>query len=231
MKTLLIRTLSGAIYVATIILPLLLLPEVFPLIIAAYGVLAMIEYYRLTIGRGLRLPRCRVLCSGWVFWIFLGTVWLLIPFGLLAFLPAIINRLSPGSGEQLTIVMFVLVWTHDTFAYLTGRAFGKRPLAPGISPAKTVEGAIGGALFAFLGAFVVIYWFPLPEPGFLFWPLGALAVVLFANLGDLAESKLKRLAGVKDSGTIMPGHGGIFDRFDAILLVVPCWIVLVMLFA
>jgi CDP-diglyceride synthetase len=231
LNTLCIRTVSGTLYVATIILPLLFLPDVYPLVITVYGILAVVEYFRLTIGRSLDPPCCAGLFPGKLFWILLGVVWLIIPFALLALMPVLIHRAIPGYGYHLTITLFTLVWVHDTFAYLVGRAAGKHPLAPAISPAKTVEGAVGGFAFVLLASVAVMYWFPAPGTGFLFWGAVALIVTLFATIGDLSESKLKRLAGVKDSGGLIPGHGGVFDRFDAVIMVVPFWILLVRLFS
>lgn len=135
-----------------------------------------------------------------------------------------------GGAVSLTIAMFVLTWGHDSFAYLTGRWLGRRKLIPGISPAKTVEGAIGGALITILLAVALLHHL---IPGFTvwFWLGGALLVTVGANFGDMAESMLKRRAGVKDSGRLMPGHGGLFDRFDALLVVAPLWYCWINLFA
>jgi phosphatidate cytidylyltransferase len=120
---------------------------------------------------------------------------------------------------QLPLSIFILTWTNDTGAYLFGRAFGKNKLFERISPNKTWEGSIGGGIFTLIGAMVIQYFwghFSVPV-----WIGAALLISIFANLGDLMESAFKRNAGVKDSGKIMPGHGGILDRFDAILLTAP----------
>lgn len=120
----------------------------------------------------------------------------------------------------LTLTVFLLVWSTDTFAYYVGRAVGKRPLAPKVSPKKTWEGAVGGTLGA-IAVGVALKLLLLP---FLPWiHVVALAAVcaVFGQLGDLAESKVKRLVGVKDSGSILPGHGGFLDRFDAMILAAP----------
>lgn len=120
----------------------------------------------------------------------------------------------------LTLSVFVVVWASDTLAYYTGRAFGKRPLAPRVSPKKTIEGALGGVLGAFLGV-ALLKGLALPS---LDWPHVAVLALLggvVSPLGDLAESRLKRAAGVKDSGTLLPGHGGLLDRFDALIVAAP----------
>jgi phosphatidate cytidylyltransferase len=229
LKTLLLRSLSGAVYVATILIPLLFLPELFPFVIALYGLIALREYYMLTFRKRLTLfSRSGSACTT-LFWASLGFIWLIFPFALLALMPVIADRLYPGSGPVLTMVVFLLVWVNDTFAYLVGRAVGKHPLAPSVSPAKTVEGAVGGAVFAVFGALLLMTFVRTPLPGTLFWIPVALMVALLANIGDLAESKLKRMAGVKDSGSLIPGHGGVFDRFDAVMLVTPFWMLLLWL--
>ena len=125
-----------------------------------------------------------------------------------------------GEAFWLTIGVMALVFATDTAAYYTGRALGKRPLAPKVSPKKTVEGSIGGAIGA-LATAALLKTTVLPSV-----PWGALLLValvagVLSQFGDLAESRLKRAAGVKDSGTLLPGHGGFLDRFDAMLVAVP----------
>ncbi|HYG60164.1 MAG TPA: phosphatidate cytidylyltransferase [Symbiobacteriaceae bacterium] len=113
---------------------------------------------------------------------------------------------------------FLSIWSADSFAYFAGRAFGKRKLAPAISPGKSVEGAIGGAV-----ATVPLGWLLAPLVGIAPWQGALISVGAFvlSVLGDLAESALKRYCGVKDSGKILPGHGGVLDRFDSSLFVLP----------
>jgi phosphatidate cytidylyltransferase len=117
------------------------------------------------------------------------------------------------------ITLFGLVFAHDTAAYLTGRLIGRHPLCPSISPRKTWEGFIGGyvvtALLVFVGANFMHFW-PIPAA----WAL-AIGVPLLATAGDLAVSFLKRRAGLKDTGSLLPGHGGLLDRLDSILAVTP----------
>lgn len=120
----------------------------------------------------------------------------------------------------LALSVFLLIWATDTFAYFTGKSIGKRPLAPSVSPKKTWEGSVGGAVGAVLVAVVL----KLTLLDFVQWHnviVIALICGVFSQLGDLAESKMKRSVGVKDSGTILPGHGGVLDRFDALILAVP----------
>lgn len=123
-------------------------------------------------------------------------------------------------GKILLTMMFVLVWTNDIFAYLTGKAIGKHKLFERISPKKTVEGSLGGAAITVLAAFLANrFWLHLMSSEKI---MGlAFTIVVFGSLGDLCESMLKRQAGVKDSGNVIPGHGGILDRFDASFLAMP----------
>lgn len=123
--------------------------------------------------------------------------------------------------------LFVLVWTNDTFAYLAGRAFGKHRLFERISPKKSWEGAIGGFLFTILFAIIFAYF---TNKEFLFWIIAAIIISPTSVLGDLIESKMKRLANIKDSGKILPGHGGVLDRFDAVTYAVPFFYLLLILF-
>lgn len=117
------------------------------------------------------------------------------------------------------IGVFVLIWTNDTFAYLVGKSIGKRKLFERISPKKTIEGFLGGGVFTVLVSMLLAHYFF--KESMLIWGLQALIVVVMATLGDLVESKFKRSAGVKDSGSIMPGHGGVLDRLDSIIFVAP----------
>ena len=123
--------------------------------------------------------------------------------------------------------LFLLVWTNDTFAYLVGRAFGKHRLFERISPKKSWEGAIGGFLFTLLFAFLFAFF---TNKEYVFWMSAAVVISPTSILGDLIESKMKRLVNVKDSGKILPGHGGILDRFDAVTYAVPFFYILLILF-
>ncbi len=115
--------------------------------------------------------------------------------------------------------MILLIWASDSFAYLVGSMIGKRKLYEKISPGKTWEGTIGGGVLTMASSYIVAGWFP--EIQFVHWLVISVLVVVFGTLGDLFESLLKRQAGIKDSGKIMPGHGGILDRFDSLIFVTP----------
>ncbi len=137
--------------------------------------------------------------------------------GLLALVPAGVAlaqiRIAPGVGAALTLFTIVLIVAADTGAFFAGRAFGRVRLAPRVSPGKTWEGVFGGLALAGLVAFGGAAWFGVPAASLV--PVG-LATAAFSVVGDLTESMLKRHAGVKDSGSIFPGHGGILDRIDSV---------------
>jgi phosphatidate cytidylyltransferase len=127
---------------------------------------------------------------------------------------------DPVNGRNLTIMLFLVVWAEDIFAYVIGRIAGRIPLARAISPKKTVEGAIAGLAGAVLVAWGFSHWF---------WQTGDQKTVILiggvvavaGQAGDLVESALKRAANLKDSGTILPGHGGLLDRIDSLLFAAP----------
>ncbi len=129
-------------------------------------------------------------------------------------------------NPKIIIGLFILIWTNDTFAYLVGKSIGKHKLFERISPKKTIEGFIGGVLFAVFAGFLISKLYIKASPNFseksiLIWTIIALIVGIFGTIGDLIESKFKRIAGIKDSGKIMPGHGGILDRLDSVIFVAP----------
>jgi phosphatidate cytidylyltransferase len=128
-------------------------------------------------------------------------------------------------GTALVLFPLVVTWINDSMAYFVGRAIGKRKLIPRVSPGKTVEGAIAGVAG---GVAVSIAWGALligPALGLavspLVWALAGAVIAVAAQIGDLVESLLKREAGVKDSGALLPGHGGVLDRFDALFFAIP----------
>lgn len=139
-------------------------------------------------------------------------------------LPFLIALKIPFNGvnyrPKIFVSILILIWANDTFAYLVGKNFGKNKLFPSISPKKTIEGFFGGMLFTIIcGLLLANYYIETSNP--YIWIIIALIISVFSTIGDLIESKFKRAAGVKDSGSIMPGHGGILDRLDSIIFVVP----------
>jgi phosphatidate cytidylyltransferase len=152
----------------------------------------------------------------------LGIIYIAIPFGLMN----IVANLGIAGQEKpepiFLIAFFVLVWANDTFAYLSGITLGKHRLFERISPKKSWEGSIGGAIITmtlagFLGHYTQIF-------DSVSWVILAAIIIFTATFGDLAESLLKRHTQVKDSGSIMPGHGGILDRFDAAIFSIPFYL-------
>jgi phosphatidate cytidylyltransferase len=146
---------------------------------------------------------------------FLAPWYIGMPFGMLVAIHAV-------GGRMATLLLIATVIVSDTAQYYSGRTFGKRPLAPAISPKKTIEGAVGGliaaSLFVTLVGRVV---FPVARPVSLF--LLGVAIVALGISGDLFESRLKRVAGIKDSSSLIPGHGGVLDRIDALLFATPAY--------
>lgn len=123
----------------------------------------------------------------------------------------------------LPLSIFIFTWINDTGAYCTGMLFGKHRLFERISPKKSWEGSIGGGVFSIIAAIVMAHYFPFMPISI--WIGLALTVVIFGTLGDLTESLLKRTIGIKDSANILPGHGGMLDRFDSTLMAVPAAVV------
>lgn len=145
---------------------------------------------------------------------FFGFIYLCIPF-----LLAIDIHIQDTHVFPKLVGMFVLIWTNDTFAFLSGKFFGKHKLFERISPKKTWEGTIGGILLTLLMAFALTALFD--KENQLFWMVSAVLISTTAIFGDLFESLFKRSLNIKDTGNIIPGHGGILDRFDAFLFTVP----------
>ena len=157
--------------------------------------------------------RCKLLYSS-VTSVFTGVFYIVC-----AMVCVVLLRRSAG-GEYLYLLIFISAWVTDTFAYFTGRFFGKHKLIEEISPKKTVEGSIGGTLFCILSyllfGFIVGREFDI-TPNYPVLALSALVVSLVAQIGDLIFSLIKREHGIKDYGKIFPGHGGMLDRIDSII--------------
>ena len=151
----------------------------------------------------------------------LGILYVAVPFALLLLIP------SKNAIQFIVLGFFFLIWSNDTFAYLVGRTIGRTKLFERISPKKTWEGFIGGVICTQGIAYLISIYFTELAP--IHWHVVALIVSVFGTLGDLVESMFKRSLGVKDSGTILPGHGGILDRFDGVLLSSPFVVTYLML--
>ena len=195
MSELLVRTLTGILLIAAALAAAAVGGTVFAVLVAAVATAMFYEWTRLARGWG-------------AFWYIAGFFYAVLPALALLWV-----RERDAHGLELLVWVFLVTWSTDIGAYFVGRAVGKRKLAPSISPGKTVEGLCGGIAAASLigGAWVL-------ATG-LGYPLLALAPVLAiaAQGGDLFESRMKRRAGVKDSGSWLPGHGGVLDRLDGLL--------------
>ncbi|MDD2286244.1 MAG: phosphatidate cytidylyltransferase [Paludibacter sp.] len=149
----------------------------------------------------------------WAYFL-MGQILIALPFSLLNFI-LYIDTYHP----LLLIAMFATIWINDTGAYLVGITIGKHRLFERISPKKSWEGFIGGAITSLISGYVFSLF--VPEVSLISWLFFSQIVVVFGTFGDLLESLLKRTVQVKDSGNVIPGHGGLLDRFDSMLLVAP----------
>lgn len=148
-------------------------------------------------------------------------VYIVMPFALLNYLPEYSR--DPASSRLLLLGFFVSLWANDTGAYITGRLVGRQKLFPRISPNKTWEGFAGGLIFAVAAGYILSFSETTLSP--VQWMLFSLLIGLAGTIGDLAESMIKRNYKVKDSGRILPGHGGVLDRFDGVFTACPCALV------
>jgi len=241
------RLISGVVLAAVALAAILFLPPIgLRLIACAVAFLAASEYLRIVSGPGFDPA---ALLVGVVCWFMADPGAGAVSFRVLAVVIVVIEVLFKNQpiavvaaryfavlyvamplgllvathalgGREAVLLLIATIVVSDSSQYYTGRLLGRRPLAPTVSPKKTIEGAVGGVVFGTLfmllaGKFV----FPFARPWMLL-AMGA-AVVAFGIVGDLFESKLKRVAGIKDSSTLIPGHGGVLDRIDALLMATP----------
>lgn len=263
MSNILVRTLSGAVFISLILLPLFYSnPIIATLVLSLFAVLGIIEYTQLfKNSETIELNWKNNVFFSLLFFGFIAAglqgafgyyfllltvglfpllfIWALIElwrkkphpinniavsfFGLIyvcvPFLLAININIEDHNSFPKLAGMFILIWTNDTFAYLSGRFFGKTKLFERISPKKTWEGTIGGIFFSFGMAIALSLLFD--ADNLFFWLVTTAIITPCAIFGDLLESLFKRSLNIKDSGNIMPGHGGILDRFDAALFALP----------
>jgi phosphatidate cytidylyltransferase len=158
-----------------------------------------------------------------------ATLLLIGYFSLLVFFAGLLQLRATPKGDMLVLMAFVIVWCADSIAYVVGRLMGKHKLISTVSPGKTWEGFIGAAILTM--PLLAAYWIylmeqPIPSP---LWYVGMMYLVIMALVGDLFESLIKRMHKVKDSGTLLPGHGGLLDRFDSLMAVAPVFALLILL--
>lgn len=249
MKNLIVRSFSGIIYVALILGSIYLGQAYFMSLMALFAGLAIIEFQKMTFGKdkikflpiaadvviAISLVVGSLFCKTFILALFLGIFRLVmelylknanplkslalslmsyIYIGLPLFLISYFYKLN---GPMMTLFVFLFIWINDTGAFIVGCSFGKHRLFERISPKKSWEGFFGGLLLNVVVAILLSY---------IYIPNGfivdlAVIVTIFATWGDLIESMIKRTLNVKDSGNIIPGHGGILDRIDSLLLVFP----------
>ena len=205
----------------------------------AYLFLAMSGFCTATIGTDVFIPYLLLLLymmiaelykkkdnplGNWAFTM-LSQIYIALPFALLNVLAYhnIPSESSISYNPILPLSIFVFLWLNDTGAYCIGSLIGKHRLFERISPKKSWEGSIGGAIFAIAASVVFARYFPFM--GTAQWVGLALTVIVFGTWGDLTESLMKRQLGIKDSGHILPGHGGMLDRFDSTLMAIPASVV------
>lgn len=148
-----------------------------------------------------------------------GQIYITLPISLLMFISYRYNTALNNYHFVFILSIFAFIWINDTMAFMVGSLLGRHKLIERISPNKTIEGFIGGIVFCMVAAILFFYFFP--EYPLWFWILFGLVTALFGTVGDLFESLIKRTYRVKDSGTLIPGHGGILDRIDSLLVAIP----------
>ena len=195
MNELTVRTLTGVLLIAAALVASALGGNAFAVFVAAMATAMFYEWTRIVRGWGAA-------------WYLSGFVYALLPALALLWI-----RERDAHGLELLLWVFLVTWSTDIGAYFVGRRFGRRKLAPSISPGKTVEGLYGGIAAATLMGGAWAWAYDLGRPLLVLAPLFALA----AQAGDLFESWMKRRAGVKDSGNWLPGHGGLLDRLDGLV--------------
>lgn len=133
------------------------------------------------------------------------------------------------NGPVWLLYAMALVWVADSGAYFAGKSFGKRKLAPAVSPGKTWEGAFGALLLVVVYSFVGLFWLPIENEMFIWLFLVSATLVPISIIGDLFESLMKRHSGIKDSGNLLPGHGGILDRIDGLTPTIPVFMLVALM--
>jgi phosphatidate cytidylyltransferase len=202
------RSISGIIYVLVMWFGVSYSQLSFNILFAIIGVWSLYEMFKLRKGKSKLI----------------AFLYVIAPFCLIhLFVMTDQNYSQENFNPSIVLLMFILTWTFDTFAYLTGMKFGKNKILPSISPKKSWEGFIGGFLFTLLAGFLSQFFFRSSFDNISLLTIVCMSIILpfTATIGDFIESHYKRQAGVKDSGSFIPGHGGILDRMDAFMITIP----------
>ena len=216
-----INAMAGVVLAAAVWLSAIASPQTAQMF-SLYGLLLLYIIVSALYRRSTKPMKDWALC-------FASQVYIALPFALLPLLSIVYDA---GAGTLAynwiyPLALFIFLWVNDTFAYLCGCSLQKyipAKLFPRISPKKSWIGSIGGGLFTLLASVLVWYWQPDTMPLWR-WLGFALVVIVFGTWGDLVESLIKRQLGIKDSGHVLPGHGGMLDRFDSALLVIPASVI------
>ena len=202
-----IRSLSALVMASFVLSAIWIGSPYFEALIGLIGCLAIMEWYRLILVNRPKFPNIIFMCF--------GVLYVLVPCLILVWL-----RNNGPHGLYFIVWFFVVIWSTDIGAYLLGKSIGGAKLAPKISPNKTWAGFFGGISSAVIVSFL-LYYFLYPMAGLFLFFLGCVIISIVGQIGDLFESWCKRRLGVKDSGKLIPGHGGILDRVDSLLLSTP----------
>ena len=217
MNELIKRSISGIIYVGVMWAGVSFSALSFNILFSIIGIWSFYEMYKLRKGKKKLI----------------AFLYVIIPFLLIHSL-VMTNHNFPEQkfNPSLILLMFILTWTFDTFAYITGVKFGKTKIFPSISPKKSWEGFFGGLLFCLAAGFISQHYFRSYFESISYSIIIIISFILpfTATLGDFIESYYKRKANVKDSGSFIPGHGGILDRMDAFMITIPVIYILLILF-
>jgi len=214
MKTLITRTITGIAYLGILGFAFFFSKSALIMVFSIFLLIALFEYINLT----QKFPVAKNSTQRITQRFILPVIWIILPIALLIYWCIVRN------STNIMVALFIILCTNDTLAYVFGSLFGKHKLWPKVSPKKSWEGFFGGLICTVAATWALLYipYFKNDEFTNLYiWMGFAFVVIIAGTFGDFAESMVKRFAGQKDSGTILPGHGGILDRIDSMLFAVP----------